>query len=200
MNLEFESPLFLGVHPDDNIIGCGGILSRLKKQGKEFHCYTFTCNNDNRRKEWGTAIKHLNPTTANLYHYKGDALPDERYDVRSILEAMKEKINPDIVFTHSRKSLHQSHVALAEEVERIMRNTTILAHEGIKGGPNLVENCFIEITEEELNEKLELLSFMESEKDKYFLQDDLITSLARVMGGRIGVKYAEAFEVVRIKA
>ena len=198
--LNFERPLFLGVHPDDNLIGCGAILSRLKTQGKEFHCYTFTCNNENRRKDWKNAMNHLNPTAAHLYTYKGDSLPDHRYDVRAILEAMKEKINPDIVFTHSRKSLHQSHVALAEEVERIMRNTTILTHEGIKSGPNLTENCFIEITEKELDEKIKLLSYMESEKHKYFLQEDLIRSLARVMGGRIGVQYAEGFEAVRIKA
>ena len=39
---------------------------------------------------------------------------------------LKKTINPDIIFTHSRKSLHQSHITLAEETERIMRNNTIL--------------------------------------------------------------------------
>ena len=200
MEISIKRPLFIGCHPDDNIIGCGGILSRLSKSGDEFHCYTFSCNNDSRRKEWETAMNYLNPTTKKLYEFKGDSLPDHRYEIRSILETLKKTINPDTIFTHSRKSLHQSHVALSEEVERIMRNTSILTHEGIKGGPNLTPNMFIEITEKELQEKIKLISFMETEKKKYFLQEDLIRSVARIYGGSIGVKYAEGFEVVRIKA
>jgi len=200
MEISIKRPLFLGVHPDDNIIGCGGILSRLSKSGDEFHCYTFSCNNDLRRIEWEKAMNYLNPTTKKLYSFKGDSLPDHRYEIRSILEMLKKTINPDIIFTHSRKSLHQSHVALSEEVERIMRNITILSHEGIKGGPNLAPNLFIEITNYELQEKTTLISFMASEKKKYFLQKDLIRSVARVYGGAIGVNYAEGFEVMRIKA
>lgn len=200
MEICIERPLFLGAHPDDNLIGCGGILSRLSQTGKEFHCYTLSYNNEARRKEWHTAMNHLKPTTKYLYDFKGDTLPDHRYEIRAILEQLKDTIKPDIIFTHSRKSLHQSHVTLAEETERIMRNVTILAHDGIKSGPYLTENTFIEITGQELQEKLHLLSFMESEKHKYFLEPDLIYSMARVYGGRIGVKYAEGFEVVRIKA
>ena len=200
MEISIKRPVFLGAHPDDNIIGCGGILSRLSQSGNEFHCYTFSCNNDSRRSEWEKAMKHLNPTSASLYEFKGDSLPDHRYEIREILEMLKKTINPDIIFTHSRKSLHQSHITLAEETERIMRNTSILSHEGIKSGPNLTPNIFFEITNKELEEKIKLISFMESEKNKYFLQEDLIQSVARVSGGSIGVKYAEGFEVVRIKA
>jgi len=145
-------------------------------------------------------MNYLNPTTKNLYNFKGDSLPDHRYEIREILETLKKTIKPDIIFTHSRKSLHQSHATLAEETERIMRNTTILSHDGIKSGPKLEENVFIEITSEELQEKLHLLTFMDSEKHKYFLEPELIYSVARVQGGKIGVKYAESFEVVRIKA
>ena len=144
-------------------------------------------------------MKHLSPKTYRIYDYRGDSLPDHRYEVRTILEDLKESLDPDIIFTHSRKSLHQSHVALSEEVERIMRNISVLSHEGIKGGPHLVPNFFIEISEEEVDEKLKLLSFIDSESKKYFLQKDLLKSVARVLGGRIGVQYAEAFEVVRFK-
>lgn len=200
MEISIKRPLFLGAHPDDNIIGCGGILSRLSQCKDEFHCYTLSCNNDTRKKEWETAMNYLNPTTRKLYNFKGDTLPDHRYEIREILETLKKTINPDIVFTHSRNSLHQSHVALAEETERIMRNTTILSHDGIKSGPNLRKNAFIEITEEELREKLHLLDFMPSENHKYFLSPENIRSVARVNGGSIGVEYAEGFEVVRIKA
>ena len=144
-------------------------------------------------------MKYLRPTKYHIDDYRGDSLPDHRYEVRSTLEDLKKNLDPDIIFTHSRKSLHQSHVALSEEIERIMRNFSILTHEGIKGGPHLVPNFFIEISEEEVEEKIKLLSFIESESNKYFLQQDLIKSVAQVLGGRIGVKYAEAFEVVRFK-
>jgi len=105
----------------------------------------------------------------------------------------------DIIFTHSPTGIHQSHIALAEEVERIMRNRTVLGYAGVKSGPRFVPNLFIELSEKEVEEKIKLLSFFKSELSKYFLQPDLIKANARVNGAKIRVKYAEAFDIVRIK-
>lgn len=197
MNLSYDRPVFLGAHPDDNCIGAGGIMSRLR--GSEFHCYTFTCPKGTRKAEWGAAMDYIQPTTRKLYLTEGDALPDHRYKLRRILEEIKTEINPDVIFTHSLNSLHQSHLALVEETERIMRNVTILGHAGVKSGPKFIPNFFIELSRKELDEKLKLISFFKSEGAKYFIQPDVIEAVARYTGGRIGVKYAEGFDVLRIK-
>jgi len=197
MKLSFDRPVFLGAHPDDNCIGAGGIMSRLR--GSEFHCYTFSCNNQLREFEWVTAMDYLQPTSSKLLQLKGDALPDHRYEIRKVLEEIKDLIDPDVVFTHSLNSVHQSHIALVEETERIMRNVTILGHAGVKSGPRFVPNFFIELSREELDEKLKLIKFHKSEGKKYFTQPDLIEAVARYTGGRIGVEYAEGFDVLRIK-
>jgi len=199
MEINIKRPVFIGAHPDDNIIGCGGILSRLSQSSDEFHCYTFSCNNDSRRIEWETAMNYLKPTSKHLYAFKGDSLPDHRYEIRKTLEMIKKTINPDIIFTHSLNNIHQSHLALVEETERIMRNVSILGHAELKSGPRFVPNFFIELSREELDEKLKLTAFHQSEKDKYFIQPEVIEAVARYAGARIGVKYAEGFDILRIK-
>ena len=144
-------------------------------------------------------MSHLKPSNGEIYLFRGNTLPDHRYEIRMELEKIKKQVNPDIVFTHTLNSTHQSHVALAEEVERIMRNTTILGYGDVKSAPRFVPRVFFEITHRELQNKLKLISFIESESSKYALQPNLIRAVARVNGGKIGVEYAEAFDVVRMK-
>lgn len=197
MEINIKRPVFLGAHPDDNCIGAGGIMSRL--MGSEFHCYTFSRDNQERASEWEKAMNYLNPTSRGLFSIKGDSFPDNRYEIRDRLEEIKNKINPDVVITHSLNSIHQSHLALVEETERIMRNVTILGHAGLKSGPRFVPNFFIELSRAELDEKIKLIAFHKSEGSKYFLQPENIEAVARYAGARIGVEYAEGFDVLRIK-
>ena len=197
MEISIKRSLFLGAHPDDNCIGAGGFLSRLR--GSEFHFYTFSCNNELRAFEWKLAMAYLNPTSSKLFDFKGDSLPDHRYEIREILEKIKDDINPDVIFTHSLNSLHQSHFALVEETERIMRNVTILGHAGVKSGPRFIPNFFVELSRNEVDEKVKLVSFHKSEGRKYFTQPEVIKAVARVNGAKIGVGYAEGFDVLRIK-
>jgi len=197
MELKFETPVFIGAHPDDNCLGCGGILSRLKPYS--FHFYTFSCLNDGRKQEWLNLVSHLKPSNGEIYLFKGNMLPDHRYEIRMELEKIKREVNPDIIFTHTLNSTHQSHATLAEEVERIMRYTTVLGYGDVKSAPRFVPSVFFEITHRELQNKIKLISFIESECSKQALQPELIKAVARVNGGKIGVEYAEAFDVVRIK-
>ena len=197
MEISIKRPVFLGAHADDNCIGAGGIMSRL--MGSEFHCFTFSRDNQERASEWEKAMNYLNPTSRGLFSIKGDSLPDNRYEIRDRLEEIKNKINPDVVITHSLNSIHQSHLALVEETERIMRNVTILGHAGLKSGPRFVPNFFIELSRAELDEKIKLIAFHKSEGSKYFLQPENIEAVARYAGARIGVEYAEGFDVLRIK-
>jgi LmbE family N-acetylglucosaminyl deacetylase len=162
------------------------------------HFYTFSCLNNTRKQEWLRLVNYLKPASYNIFLHKGDMLPDRRYIIRRELEKIKTLVNPDIVFTHTLTNTHQSHIALAEEVGRIMRNTTVLGYAGVKSSPNYVPTVFFEISEKELEEKNKLISFIKSEGDKYFLQPELIKSVARVNGSKIGVEYAEAFDVVRM--
>lgn len=196
MKLSFERPVFIGAHPDDNCMGCGALISRLK--GSEFHCITFTCFDKERYVEWNNAMDYAQATSRRIFWFYGSTLPDHRYEIRAELERIKREIDPDVVFTHSLSSIHQSHLAVAEEVERIMRFRTVFGHAGVKSGPRFVPSFFIEITEKELEEKLKLLSFIEGESSKYFLQSDIIRAVARVNGAKIGVMYAEGFDVIRM--
>jgi len=194
MNTHFKRPVFIGAHPDDICLFCGGLLSKLN--GSKFYCYTFTSLNDERREEWKKAMNFLKPTGCELYRFKGDTLSDHRYEIRKLLEKIKKDVDPDIVFTHSLNSVHQSHLALAEETRRIMRYRSILGYEEAR--TCIIPKLFVELSEENMADKLHVLSYFKSENWKPFFEDDVLLSRARVYGSVIGSKYAEAFDIVRI--
>jgi hypothetical protein len=58
-------------------------------------------------------------------------------------------------------------------------------------------DIFSVLTEDNLNKKLEALSYYKSQKERFFFEGNFIKSLAKTRGVQIGVNFAEAFEVIR---
>jgi len=58
-------------------------------------------------------------------------------------------------------------------------------------------NLYVEISEECLAKKIEILAFYKSQKKRFYFNPEYIKALARFNGGMAGYKYAEAFDVVR---
>ena len=57
---------------------------------------------------------------------------------------------------------------------------------------------FNKLDEKFLKIKLQALKEYKSQNHREYLNDDFITSLARVRGVQIGAQFAEAFEVIRL--
>lgn len=200
MKLEFDRPLFVGAHPDDNCLGAGGLMSRLHQASVDFHCYTMTCFDEDRKRNWENAIAFIKPKSYGIHYFLADYLEDHKRELRRILLKIKKEVDPDIVFTHNLKSSIPDHSLLATEVRRLFRYQTVLGYPGMKDEGRFKLTLFFEINEAELEDKVKALSYFTWEtKYQDFMQPEAIRAQARMYGIKVGVKYAEAFDLVRMK-
>jgi LmbE family N-acetylglucosaminyl deacetylase len=89
--------LVIGSHPDDEILGCGGVINRFKREGHE--------------------VKTL------IIDGGRNDLKDQKFDtfpIKDFITTIENKINdfrPDMVFTHFIGDLNRDHQIVAEATQ-----------------------------------------------------------------------------------
>ena len=121
-----------------------------------------------------------------------------RQEILEELIRVRDIIKPDLVLMPGSKDIHQDHLTIYNEGLRAFKFTSILGYELIWNNLSFSTDCFIQVTEAQLGRKIDALDAYVTQRGKPYMDPDFIRSLARVRGTQIGVKYAEAFEVVRI--
>lgn len=219
--------LIIAAHPDDEVLGCGGIMAKYLKKGVEFSVLFVAEGSscrfiDIRDKQAILDIKKRTENSRKALSYLGvnrvcfNDFPCGRLDQVPIIEINKlieNEINvykPDTVLTHSLCDANNDH--------RVIYNSTIMATR--PGALNTVArvftyevlsssqwsfngefspNFFVSLSDEDVNEKWKALSFYESEIRNYPFprSEEGIRISAMNRGMQAGCKYAEAFILVR---
>ena len=94
--------------------------------------------------------------------------------------------------------IHQDHCTISEEGIRAFKKSTIFAYEVPWNNLFLENNLFIELTEEQLQIKIESLKAYKSQYFRSYANEEYIKSLAIVRGVQGKYKYAETFNIIRI--
>lgn len=221
--------LIVAAHPDDEVLGCGGTIVKYANEGNIIYCLFLGSGKASRfgsksfpkikkeqavlRKEAKKAAEILGITQVFFENF-----PDQQYDTVPILsivkaiQRIKEKIKPDIIFTHHFGDLNRDHQVTLQAtltVCRPLKKKTVKkiysfevpssTEWGIPKRKNyFVPNVFIDISDT-LDKKLEALKAYKSEICKYPHPRSLkgIRIIAQKRGMDIGLKYAEAFELIR---
>ena len=145
--------------------------------------------------------------------------PDQKYEtvplieITKSIEKIKNQIKPDVVFTHHSGDLNLDHQIVFKAVMtafRPVRGETakeIYSFEILAStewsGPNrknyFVPNVFIDVSET-ISKKITAMASYKSELKKFPHPRSLkgIEVLARKRGMEAGIKYAEAFELIRL--
>ncbi len=130
MDLANKTVLVLAPHPDDEILGCGGLMAKIKKLGGKVYVIMFCVGNvkqiggesntDTRTKEVEQVMDHMKVDGYEIVymddeiHLKLDMLP--RKDLIDIIESKSNfsinKINPDIIAVPSLACQNQDHEAV----------------------------------------------------------------------------------------
>lgn len=205
--------LFIGAHPDDIEIGCGGtVVEHIKNDDNVFALiatngeqglneYHKDCD---RLEETADALKFSGIKESNLIclHLSDTMLWKDRKLLLDSLEKVFEKYDIDRVYTHTDKSHHQDHVTVNEETIRSVRNNRkidILTYETNGSTKSMFSpNYFVDIGNV-LETKLDMLNYHKSQIDKFTNNRELIITLARFRAHQAKlVSYAEAFEVIRM--
>jgi len=201
--------LILAPHTDDGEFGCGGTISKLIELGKKVHYIAFSdCEKslepglapDSLIKELMCATKKLGIPEKNVEVKKFEVrcFERDRQDVLEDLVYINKHIKPDIVFLPSPKDLHQDHNTIAMEGLRAFKlSSSILGYEVPWNNLSFNTTCFVRLTEENIQKKIDALKCYESQTNRYYASDQFIKSLAITRGTQIGAQYAETFEVLR---
>lgn len=204
-----KTALVLAPHTDDGELGAGGLIARLVEQGTRVHYVAFSnavqslpagFHPMTLRDELMSATRHLgiSPQDVSLKDYPVRKFNFHRQDILEDMIVMRKDIDPDLVLVPSLSDVHQDHEVIAREGVRAFKNRTILGYELIWNCLTSENKLFVEIDESHVQSKCTALNEYKSQGTKNYMREDFIRSLASVKGMHIGVRYAEAFEVIRM--
>jgi LmbE family N-acetylglucosaminyl deacetylase len=194
--------LAIGAHPDDIELGAGGTIARHVKNGDEviFLILTYgekTGSRDIRKKEALMSAKKLNVKFVEFAGFPDTEIPNSIETINAI-EQVIEKYKPQRVYTHCVKDIHQDHRAAAyASISAARKIPQVFSFESPLVHPNFTPQYFIDITDT-IDLKIKALKCFKSQKVKEYLKAEAIEGLAKFRGFQAGIRYAEAFEVIRV--
>ena len=184
-----ERVLAIGCHADDIEIGCGGTLLRLAATYPQAEVLWVVLSADGARAE--EARRSAEEFTAGFSSakvlfggFRDSFLPYAGGEVKEFFETLKDKIAPDVIFTHQRGDLHQDHRLACELTWNTFRNHLVLEYEVPKYDGDLgAPNVFVHLDGSIVRRKIELLlGHFGSQADRRWFTEDLFRALLRLRG------------------
>jgi len=227
MIMFFNNILILSPHPDDECIGCGGLIGWAKKNRIKTSILYFSyvlLGVDSVRQANGNftttedRIEEIKKVSefGNLSY----TLPPKGwfYDYRLNNELIKyieneiEYIKPDLVCIPFQNSYNQDHrkvfdaaYAALRPIPKNMKHfvNCVLEYEEPYSwtvGENFKPTFYLPMTKEDCNFKLELIKLHNSQmrSDPYSRSVENLERISKIRGAEIGIKYAEAYKIHRM--
>lgn len=222
-----KNVLVIVAHPDDEILGQAGTIRRLVNEGVCCRAVIVAEGLTSRANKRNNAdfekLKELQDDarlSAKVVGYQSInfcELPDNRLDGMELLDVIKvvheyiEKYNPDTIFTHHHGDLNIDHRIVCEAVltacrpvkdytaERIYAFETASSTEWNYTYENpFCPNIYFDVTNT-IQSKIDAIRCYRSESAifPHPRSPEALISLAKYRGSNVGVKYAEAFMLLR---
>lgn len=219
----FKKVLVIAAHPDDEILGVGGTISKLTKLGKQVDVLIFTDgsstqyldNNSLLEDKFLEAKLAMSKVGANLL--KRLDFPDMRLDTIAHVEkniSLTQIIangDYDTVFVQNVSDINKDHKELFESTvvacrpypnQKVKHLLSYYVNSSTEWGNILLDNpfkpnVFIDISET-ISEKLQAMSEYKTELRDYPHPRSLeaIENSSKYFGNMVGIRYAEAFKLI----
>lgn len=214
-----DTVLVVGAHPDDEVLGAGGAIAKHAASGDDVHILIVT---EGTTQQYGSedlieqkrseARRCADILGATAVHF-GD-LPDMKLDdvphveVNAVIEDVCNEIQPDVVYTHSRREVNKDHVEVHDSTIVATRPgsgvSTVLAYETPSSTDyaTTVEgfdpDLYVDIGEH-LDTKIEAFRQYDTEIREYPhpRSPEALKAIAKAHGAASGTTAAETFDVLR---
>jgi N-acetylglucosamine malate deacetylase 1 len=204
MNFFGKRILFLGAHPDDIEIGCGALIHNIV-QKTDILCVTLSDNQQNPdlqnvKGEHIRSMKILGVPEDRVVFgpFKTRIFQESRQDILEYFLKLRKDFKPDLIFTHSKQDVHQDHNTMTDESLRAFRGITVLGFDVVRSSYGFFPHFLVEVTEEDVNKKIEALAQYHTYQDRYYFNAELTRSIMVRHGALAERPFAEGFDILRI--
>lgn len=210
--------LILAAHPDDETLGLGSTISRLKSEGAFIRLLTFTdgegARDDASNLNRNTKLDQISEILG-IDSFEYGNFPDNAMDSVPLLELAKfieqnKGMEPDVIFTHHGGDLNIDH--------QLVYQATLTAFRPQTGHPQEIysyyvpsstdfnpnnnfsgNNLYVILSKEDVDKKIEALQVYDAEMRDYPHTRSYgnVKGLLSVWGSEIGAEYAEKFKTIR---
>ena len=223
-NLKNQRLLVIAPHSDDEILGCGGLISKVKNQGGKVFVLIFNLGfekddtKESQEKRKNEVKEAMNTLKVDDYHLVHDQ-PDNNRDLdmeplHSLIEIIEstssvslEKIAPTIVaiptiFSHHQDHVHVHHACIAAlrpistPVSNVVLSYEAPEHSRWSSSGVFEPNLFVEI-DDVIENKIMAFSKYQSQIRPGGRDDNSIRNQAKYRGQEVGKNLCEAFYVHR---
>lgn len=196
--------LAIGAHPDDIEIGAGGSLALHRARGDSVRFLVLSSGGElsdpeRRESEAEEAASILGVDDVRFLGYDDTEIPYS-HDLIERIEVHLNDIEADRVYVPTEEDTHQDHTRAAQSSIAATRNADeVLAFEGPSTRSSFEPQYYNSLSEQYLQRKIESIRAHKSQREKKYLEAEAMKGLARFRGRQANTRYAEAFEVVRIR-
>tara|TARA_B100001057_G_scaffold242625_1_gene242979 strand:+ start:39890 stop:40564 length:675 start_codon:yes stop_codon:yes gene_type:complete len=217
--------LILSPHADDEILGCGGFIS--KYSSLKHHVSVLILTNANKGapeiyspeqiKKIRNEAKQANVLigTKKLYFENLPALNLMKlplYKISNIIDKYIKNINPEIILIPSGNDIHDDHKVIFKaakvsirpnkksKLKKILSYEVLSETEWNENEKSFNPNYFLSLNKSDINKKVKAFLKYKSQVKKFPhpRSKEAIVNLSKVRGSQVFMKYAEAFKVEKI--
>ena len=200
--------LVLAPHTDDGEFGCGGTIAKLIDEGHDVYYAAFSACQQSVLPQFpsdilitevkeATKILGVKPENLILFDYDVRTFGYHRQEILDDLIKLRKDIDPYLIFIPTLTDVHQDHHTIAVEGMRAFKFKSIMSYELPWNNFSFSTSSFIHLDEKYIQTKVNALKAYQSQAHRSYSDEDFIRSVARTRGVQIGIRYAEAFEMVR---
>lgn len=203
--------LVVAPHADDEILATGGTIYKYIELNDEVTVCIATQPWEpawnkvyikNRREEIADVHMILECDYRNIGYKAGMLDEKPEFALNQALNRIINEEAPDIVFIPSLHDLSKDHRIVHDACMQVFKTwfaTDIFEYEVLSETPFFKPNYYVLLTDEQLKIKLDAMKAYKSELRKYPHPRSLeaIKALTMKRGNEVGVKYAEAFKLIR---
>lgn len=195
---------FIGAHPDDIELGCGALIANIANSSEVF-CITLSDNQNNPELKNLIAEHFASMSVLGLAkdhtivgNFETRCFLHARQEILEFLINLNKQHHPDIVFVHSKSDLHQDHGVVTDETLRAFRGTSVFGYDVIRSSQGFFPKFLVEVSENDLQRKLESLAAYKTYAGKYYFRPELTRAILIKNGALCERPLAEGFDILRI--
>lgn len=194
--------LFIESHIDDNVLSCGGFISKLIEEGHQVSTISLSqeyahpiLKKVNTLRELIASMEVLGVPKFTVFNYKTREFYKSQNE---ILQSLFDYNDFDFIVTHDSTDVHSDHSVVGHCAKRAFKNKNLICYKATWNSRTITHNYFVKLKKGHIENKIKALACYESQQHRTYMSADYIWANARNMGVMAGCEFAEGFEVVNL--